>query len=297
MNEMARSRPSLSVVVACNEARRTIDGCLAALERSCAGLSAEILVAHASDAALAERVRSSYPHVALVELASSALAPELWAAGYRASRGGVVAFTTGHMMVGDSWARALLDRLSAGFTGAGGAIQLGPGAGIVDWAVHYLRYSAFLPPPPAGEVMEIPGDNASYIRNSLDAHAATFSAGFWEVDFHRRIRAQGGRLAFAPEATASFGPSFSFGTILRHRFRHGRHFGAYRRRTAGVRWRSVAGAPAVPGLLLARIARRVAGRAGDRWRACAAAPLLLVLGIAWAGGEAVGALLGEGGSR
>ena len=214
--------------------------------------------------------------------------PRLWAAGFAASRGDAVAFSTGHCIVGAGWARALLAALDAGATGAGGAIALGRDAGVVDRAVYYLRYSAFMPPAPRGQVAEIAGDNAAYDRSELERQSGSFADGFWEVEFHRRARAAGGHFVSVPEATAEIGRSFTFGTILRHRYLHGMRCGEDRARAHGLsRWRSVAAAPVVPFLLVARILRRTR-RWQDRLRVISALPVLLTLATSWSIGEGRG---------
>ncbi|CAN5819274.1 hypothetical protein BH23GEM7_BH23GEM7_03530 [soil metagenome] len=288
---MTSKRTRLSVIVACVEAERTIDRCLGSLRTACADREHEVIVVHPCDTALAERVRRDHPWVRLLSAPQESLVPELWALGLAVSKGEVIAFSTGHCVVPPQWARALLAALAGGATGAGGALQLGPGAGVVGGAVYFLRYSAFMPPLPAAEVAEIPGDNAAYPRSALERHGAILADGFWEVEFHRRARAEGGRLVGVPEATVSIWPAFSFATILRQRFQHGRHFGAYRVSATGApRWRGVLAAPVVPILLLTRILRRVARRPGMRVRALLTLPALLPLAAAWAAGEAWGAL-------
>lgn len=288
---MRVERIDLSVVVAAPESERTLLRCLDALAVACTGLAAEVLVVHSSQSGLAHRVSSAHPRVRLLAAPAGALVPELWGLGLAAARGEAVAFTTGHCVVPSGWAHALLGALARGATGAGGALRLATGTGPVDWAVYLLRYSAFLPPLPDGEVAELPGENAAYQRSALLRHAVGLGEGFWEVEFHRRIRAEGGRLVGVPEATVDLGPSFSFASFFRQRFQHGAHFGEYRVSTAGApRWRGVVAAPLVPFLLSARILRRVAPRSELRTRALLALPLLLPLACAWAAGEAWGAL-------
>ncbi len=191
----------------------------------------------------------------------------------------------------------MIDALDAGATGAGGPLVIAPGARPLDWAVFYLRYSAFMPETiGSGPVDgEIAGDNAAYRREALDRHADSFADGFWEVDFHRQIRREGGWLVAVPAATAAFGRSFPLRTIAAHRFAHGRQFGAGRVR-GGIRaaWQIVLAAPAVPVVLAARAARRVARTTTGRWRFIVALPWFLLLAGAWASGEAWGALRGSG---
>ncbi len=282
--------PRLSIVVACIEAERTIAGCLASLAEATRGLPVEVIVAHASAVGFAERVLALWPGARIVSSPPGALVPRLWGDGLKAARGGVVAFTLGQCRLAPGWARALLEPVEAGASGAGGPLALDPDSGVVDWAVYLLRYSAFAPPVAGGRVAEVAGDNAAYDRGALERHGSTVAAEFWEVDLHRRVRAEGGHLRMVPEAIAAFGRSFSFGTIFRHRFTHGRHAGAFRASTgAASAARIVLAAPLVPVVLAGRCLMRAAGRRELRWRAVIAVPVLLALGAAWAAGEAVGA--------
>ncbi len=165
------------------------------------------------------------------------------------------------------------------------------GTGPTDWAVFYLRYSAFLPAVMGGGRIagELAGDNAAYRRVDLVRRADVYAHGFWELDMHRVIRAEGGWLEAVPEAACEFGRSFPFLVVARHRFAHGQHSGASRARQ-GVRpaWQIVAGAPLVPAVLAGRAAGRVM-RDGGAWHFWAALPWFLALASCWAAGEAVGA--------
>lgn len=207
-----------------------------------------------------------------------------------------MAFTTGHCLVSRAWATALVEAIDQGAGGAGGPLVIAPGTRPLDWAVYYLRYSAFMPRTlGTGRIGgEIAGDNAAYRRGALDRHAATFARGFWEVDFHRLLRADGDWLEAVPAAVAGFGRSFPLLTIVSHRFAHGRQFGAGRVR-GGTRavWQIALAAPLVPFVLAARSALRVFRLGTDRWRFVAAAPWFLLLASAWAAGEAWGALKGD----
>ncbi len=282
----------LTVVIASIESSRSIDRCLRHLARSCAGLQAEIIVVDASRDDTADRVRANGGAAVVMTCRPGTLAPQLWAAGCRRASGRVVAFTTGHCLVSPNWATALLHAIDDGATGAGGPLVIGDGTGPLDWAVFYLRYAGSMPHTlGAGRTAgEIAGDNAAYARAALDRHAATFDAGFWEIDFHRLVRADGGWLAVVPEAVIAFSRSFPFGTIVRHRAAHGRQFGAGRvkggRRAA---WQIVMAAPLVPFVLAGRAAGR-AVRGPAPWRFVAALPWFLLLAAAWAAGEAWGAL-------
>ena len=285
----------LSVVVACLDARGTIDRCLDSLRVASEGVRTEALIVHPDSRALAESVQRRHQWVRCVSARKVSLVPELWSTGFRVSRGAVVAFTTGHFVVPTTWVQTLLAAVEAGAVGAGGSVDLADGSSILDRAIYFLRYSSFMPPAPSGPVAEIPGDNAAYARGALERHAGRFARGFWEVDVHRRVRAEGGRLEFAAGATATIGKSYSFRTIFWHRFLHGRHFGEHRVSVGGTpRWRGILAAPVVPLVLTLRILRRLSGRRRALFAAITSLPAMLPLAAAWAAGEACGALRAAG---
>jgi hypothetical protein len=283
----------LSVIVAATDASRSIDRCLQHLERSCDGIAAEVLVMDASRDDTASRVAARGGSVRLFQFRPGTLTPELWAEGYRRSSGRIVAFTTGHCLVSPDWARSLVRALDGGAAAAGGPLVLGPETRPLDWAVFALRYSAFIPERlGSGRIRgELAGDNAAYRRDAIDRHAASFASGFWEIDVHRRLRADGGWLEAVPAAVVEFGRSFPLRTIVGHRFAHGTHSGATRVQSgARTPWQIVLASPLVPFVLAGRAARRLVPVARGRSRFVVALPWFLVLAAAWAAGEAWGAM-------
>lgn len=289
---------AISVVLACAEpGKRTLGPCLEALRLDLAGMPAEILVVRSpsarADAGAAVMTPADASGTHAVE-SSGRLVPELWADGWRASKGRAVAFLIPECIVRPGWARALLAALAAGAAGAGGRFSLHASASATDAAVYFLRYSMFSSPERGTrEVEDVAGDNAMYQRVALHRHASTFAEGFWEVDLHRRLRAEGERLVLTGDALAEFGGAPGLLAMAGQRLTHGRHFGAWRaRQAARPAWMTVALAPAVPAVLVVRIVRRVWAGGRERRRLLTALPALGVLACAWALGEVVGALAG-----
>lgn len=286
---------AFSVVLGSVNSARTIARSIAALRAACDGLDAEIIVIDASEDETIARVRTVCPEAIVRRFPPGTLMPRLWSAGFALARGRVVAFTTGQCIVSEGWAKALLWQLDSGATGVAGPLSPAADCEATDWALFHLRYSAFLDDPGQATRVadEIPGDNAAYTREALERHASTFAGGFWEVDFHRRLRAepQGARLVLDRGASVQLGPSGSFPSLLRQRFAHGRHSGAWRVECGARRaWQVAAFAPLVPFLLAARVGRRVLPRPLHRTRFLASLPAVLALASAWAAGEAHGAL-------
>jgi len=300
--------PQVSVIVAATDAAASIGDCLRSVQVSLAGLDSELIVADASRDDTAACIERDFPGVPVIRMRPGTLTPRLWAAGLAQARGDRVAFMTGHSAVVPGWIDALTEALSAGAAGAGGPLVLKENSSLTDAAIYFLRYSAFMPtsresPYPAAEIA---GDNSMYRGDLLRNNMASFADGFWEVPFHRILRAQGQTLAAVPAATIDFGQSFSLGAISFHRFEHGRQFGKWRASTAGLgKARIILAAPVVPFVLMARILQRaIAASAPAKTdhptptskprrlrfgRLVAASPLILWLGACWAFGEALGA--------
>lgn len=281
----------LSVVVACPEPGSMLDRCIEALCRTCDGLSAEIIVVDSTSSAVSSRVVSPGHAVRVVRMAPGTLTPKLWSRGLASATGRVVAFTIAQCIVAPTWARALLHGSEEGHGGVAGALDIGSHARLADWAVFYLRYARYIAPPigvPAS--IELPGDNAAYHRDDLVRHSAAFANGFWEVEFHRLLRAEGRSLAFVNGATATLEVSAGVRATISNRLTHGRHYGSWRVAAKALSpWRALFAAPLVPALLALRIARGVMPHRQHRARLLMSLPLLTLFAIAWALGEAVGA--------
>ena len=285
----------VSVIIASVESARSIGRCIESVRAALEGKCSEVIVVDASRDTSADIAERQPGHAAVIRCAPGTLTPELWATGIARSTGRVIALTTGHFEVGETWLENLEAALRDGHTGAAGRLDLGDATSVTDWAVFYLRYSEFLREPKqvCRGVPGIPADNAAYDGEAIRRFVMNSEDGFWEVEFHRQLHAAGGSLAVVPGATARYGRSFPFRTIARHRFHHGRHAGAWRASRAG---RSpvmiVASAPLVPFALALRAWRRVRPMVEHRGRFLRSLPTFLVLASCWAVGEAVGAVRG-----
>jgi len=279
---------TVSVVVALDGAGEHVPDRLAAFSRACDGLAAELVFVHQRDAHIAPTAAIPLRTVP----APSGLVPVMWGHGIAAARGSIVVLTTTQFVAREAWLRALLRRFDeADVVGAGGSIDLVAGAGMLGRAVYLIRYSEHLPAENARPPHEIAGDNAAYRRDAVVRVCPDLPHGFWEVDAHRRLRAQRGRIVHARDAVLDFAPVLSVRGVLRNRFVHGGHFGAYRvRELRWPRWRALAVTPLVPAALLWRIIGRVRRAGGSVTAALSALPVMLPLLVAWAAGEAHGAL-------
>jgi hypothetical protein len=286
--------PRLSVVVAVKDRPETLAGAVAALgEAMRPGVELIFPVAGSAPEALAARG----PEWRMLEAPAESLVPHLWRDGLLAARAARVAFTNARFMPPAGWIDALLAADLDRWAAVGGPIAMAGGAGAADWAIYFLRYSAFAPPLAAGEVREVAADNAVYRRDALMAHSDLLADGFWEPAFHARFRAEGLGLGVDPRLISTFAGGERPGRFMRHRIAHGRAFGWDRGRGASParRLALAAASPAVPAVLLWRIVRRAAR---DRTYAAPllrAFPWLAAFACAWALGEARGYLDALGG--
>lgn len=293
---MIPARPKLSVVVASQNARAGIEACLAALEAQRTE-GVEIVVVDNSTDGTAEIIKERFPGVRLILEPPSALIPELWEAGIRQSTGEIVAITTAHCVPGKDWITRIIQAHEAPTPAIGGAVENEGSSGLVDWAVYFCRYSRYMLPFPEGPVLEIPGDNASYKRVSIDRCREVWRHGFWEPAVHAELRKAGLELWLVPSIVVYHRRSFGFFGFLRQRFRHGRQFGAWRASglTRSRRALYTLLSPTVPFVLLVRIVRQVLGKRRHRGKLFTSLPILVLFLLAWTGGELIGHLEGSRG--
>jgi hypothetical protein len=287
------SELQISVVLAVSGGGSPAAPAVTALEQSCAGLSAELIVIRTGPEGSGELPRGGFTEIRTKQCPRDALTPVMWGEGVRMARGRLVAFTTDQLRVSPGWARSLLVAASEGVAGVAGPIDLGPKTGATTAAAYFLRFSAFARErwPKAAPARDIPGDNAAYLREAVMRHADLLHDGFWEVEFHRRFEREGLALRMTPDARATFVGPVSFGGMFRQRFRHGMEFGISRvQRHGESRAKLLVSAPLVPFVLLARIGKRAAAVPRTRGRFLAALIPLGVLAGSWAAGEAAGAL-------
>jgi hypothetical protein len=283
--------PALSVIVAAVNPRRTMSRWLAAITPQTVDRDVEvIIVAREADAA-AIQPGPAAPFARVLAVPGEPLVPVLWGTAMPAARAPVLAVTITACEPAPDWVESILVAHRATHAGIGGTIDIAANPGLVDRAVHLVRYTPYLPPQTAGPVPEIAGDNGSYKRAALEQWLpATARDGFWESEFHRHLHARGESLCLDPAIRVTHAGSYSAAEFSRQRFRHGRLFGRARGhgRPRAARWLRTLTAPVIPPAMLLRALRSVAARGRLDARTLAAVPLALWFLICWAAGEAAG---------
>ncbi|MEO6435635.1 MAG: hypothetical protein ABIP55_07720, partial [Tepidisphaeraceae bacterium] len=231
-------------------------------------------------------------HIPMVSLPADTLIPSLWSEGITRARGRAVALTTAQFVPKHDWLQRVYAADVQQWAGVGGAIDNDPAASARNWAIFFLRYSAFAPPQQKRETAEIAADNAVYDRAAIMEHPDLLRDGFWEPSFHRRFHAAGRKLMLDPDLVVIHHGTILAQSFARQRYLHGRAYGI-ERASRGSLARNLfllVSSPLVTPLLLARIVSRIAQRPAYRSKLLPVFPWLVRFTRAWASGEAGGYL-------
>lgn len=300
VNMARRTNPiDLSVVVAAQQAGPTLSKTLGALTTQLADGSGEIIVVSSSGKESLSDLAKEFPSVQFLRLSAGTNVPKLWNAGIRGSQGEIVALTIEHCVPAPDWAEQVLRAHAAPWPAVGGAIEPGPNLSLVVCAIYFCRYSGYMLPFTAEFLDDLPGDNCSYKRTSLEDLHEQMGDGFWETFIHKAMRSRGDLLRLEPSIRMYYSGSISWSAFAKGRLAQARYFAARRGRTLSGAQRLLRAAsfPAIPALMLGRIAARVWRKGRNRGKFLASLPLLLFFLIAWGGGESLGYLLGAPAER
>ncbi len=296
---MTRS-PALSVIIASVDGAGTVKECLDSLARQRGQVGTEIIVADVTGEATARLIEQQFPLVELLSVRERRTIPQLRAAGLARSRGEIVAVIEDHCLADEFWCEKIVEahRAFPACVAVGGAVENGSPR-LVDWAVFFCEYSAFMRPLPRGASGVIPGNNVSYKRRAFDGMTnleGELGRDLWEFSLHRWLSARGECFVLDPAVVVYHNKRFGVRYFLSQRFHYSRHYaGAL---VAGWspprRWARGGMSLVLPPLLLARIATRVLRKRRHVGEFVLSLPLLGIFLAAWAVGELAGCLFGPG---
>ncbi|MFZ5610043.1 MAG: hypothetical protein ACOY99_10585 [Pseudomonadota bacterium] len=242
--------------------------------------------------------RQRFPAVAFAAV-DDAPVPALRAQGGAMARGALIAFIEDSSKPGPQWREALIAAFAdPQVAAASGPVMVSPRLPARHQALGFSEYGRFGPRPgdlKTAAAERLPGNHLAYRRAPLMAALKAQPQGLFEADINAWLRAQGYRLAFHPAMAATYDEADHHGARLATRLRHGRLFAA--RRVAGLSRRARAAwlvkSLALPFLLSGRALRAAMGRSS--WPDLArAAWWICLMESAWAVGESIGYLAGEG---
>jgi hypothetical protein len=219
------------------------------------------------------------------------------AAGVRAARSPVVAFTEDHSLPDPDWAEAFLRAHQNDWAVVGPAVKNGNPLSLLSWANFLIEYSDWLDPAPGGEMHHLPGHNSAYKRDVLLGYGADLD--WWlEVEslIHWDLCARGHRIWLEPAARTNHLNYSRFGASLKLRFYAGRLLAGMRRRPWSVCLRAVyaLGSPLIPLVRLSRIFGSLCRPGRPLQLFPRVLPAMLILLAMEAVGEMTGYIFGPG---
>jgi len=288
--------PELTVVVASVNGRHVLEPTLDALDALPERGRMEVIVVETLGGPTRAHVRGRDRPVVVVESDRQPI-PRLRYQGVMKARGRLVAILEDHARVDPRWAGALIEAHQEPWGAVGGPVENGKG-GLVNWAVYFCEYAAYMAPVVEGETADLPGNNIAYKRPHLLRHAGVLDEGKWESWINDRLRADGVPIASTNAMVVRHIKPFRLGYFLTQRFHFARSYAGMRRSDQSWPRRLVYGfgSLALPALLSARVVKTVLGKRRHLGRFAAACPLVALFLTVGAFGEMAGYLLGPGGS-
>jgi hypothetical protein len=278
----------VSLVIPSRRGGPALDAAIEAFARE-GGDALEIVVAACAPVPSVAHIRDRWPAVRVVHFDAPRSIPELRAAGFAAATAPIVAMTSDACVPMPGWLDAVRRAHAAGADAAGGAIDNGSTARLIDWAVFFCEYGRYLPPLSPWPAADLPGPNVSYTRAALERVADLVRQGTWEPLWHWRLAESGARLVRDGTRIVIQTKRLTFSGFVRERFEYGRSFAAQRTASASPIRRALftAGCLALPVVVLVRFGRDLLPKR-HLGRLLLSIPYLAVFACVWAAGEAAG---------
>lgn len=295
---MTAAQPHLTVVIASTNDGALLIRCLDALTADAGTDAVELLVARdvgRTEGLDGASVRERFPAVRWLDAPPGSTVPALRAAGIAAARGGIVGLLEDDCVVRPGWCTAAVAAHTSADLGIGGAVEPGPYARALDWAVYFCEYGRFMLPVRETPVPALPGNNVTYKRHAL-AELPPSPDGFQEVFVHDAWQRSGRTIRATPSLVVTNINAWSLRDVTVVPYHHGRSYAARRFGARGVVVRTGVAAMTLglPALKTCRIVVATLSRKRLAGRLLAALPWILVFATSWSVGEGVGCLWGPG---
>ncbi len=286
--------PSVSVSVAvvgiCGA--EPVEHCLRALQAQEGAPKFEVVVAYDPHIPDMETLGERFPDVRFVANEGQRTPLELASRAIRESPGDTVLLTEDHCIPEPDWVVSMLGEVREGRAAVGGVMTVREGATATDWAFYFVDFFRYAPPIVDGPSPTLTVCNVAYRRAQLDEIADVWPSFFHETAVNDALRSRYGDLYLTAKGRVSMSRPVRLGPAIRERYAFGRLFGCTRLEfcSAGRRLYYTLFAPALPVLLLGRMAAKGLGSKGLRLRFLGALVPLTLMVLAWSWGEWLGYL-------
>jgi hypothetical protein len=301
--------PELSVVVAIvsdtTESHSKVvhlAGCLDALKRQVAPPAMEIIVPYHPRVRGIDGLRHRFPAVNFILIndlktytgqgGSREHHDELRARGLAAARGKIIGLIEDHARPDPHWCAQVAKAHQQDYVVIGGAIENGIDRPL-NWAVFYCDFFRYQNPVPEAESLFVSDANATYKRSALESIRPVWQEVFHETAVNQALTSRGEKLALSPHPIVyQYRSSLKLGSALRERFIWGRSYAATRSKLLGTGKRTIYAAlsPALPPMLLLRMALTVMKKGRHIGTFLKTLPLTAMLTASWSLGEFTGYL-------
>lgn len=215
---------------------------------------------------------------------------ELAARAVREAKGDLILLTEDHCIPDPHWVAALCGAQAAGRAAVGGVVDILPDAGPVDWAFYFVDFFRYMPPVREGKSPSLTVCNVSYRRSHVDSISDLWREIFHETAINGALSARFGDLWITPSAVTRMRRTVRFRDALHERYAFGRLFGCTRLEFVSGEKRVFYAitAPALPILLLGRMARKALATRRSAVAFGKSFPALTAMVLAWSVGEWLG---------
>jgi glycosyl transferase family 2 len=281
---------SVAVVGICGASH--IARCLEALARQVDAGPFDVVVAYDPHIQGVDELRERHPRVRWISNEGQRTPLELASRALRESPGDWILLTEDHCVPSPDWVARLRAAQAPGRAAVGGLVEIRSGATATDWAFYFVDFFRYASPARAGASPTLTVCNVSYSRARLAAIAPTWEVFFHETAVNDALRGRFGELWLEPSAVVTMARHVTLSDALYERYAFGRLFGCTRLLFAspGRRLYYCVFAPALPVLLLARMARKALRSPASSGRFLRAAVPLTAMVLWWSWGEWLGYL-------
>jgi hypothetical protein len=290
--------PQLSVIVASVHFGEDLEGCVDTLVKQAQGKNVEIIVSDCSLNGALKDLQAKYPEVIFIPFPEKTTLPCLWGEGIARSRGQIITITESACIVDDNWIAEILKAHEFSHPVIGGAVETAKLNKWVDWAAYFCEYGQFMYPLKEGVVNELPGNNVSFKRWTLNQGREFIRNGFWKTYWCRKLQEEGIQLMSAPSILVYNKKSYRLMPFLIRRFRHGRCFAGMRVVQAALLTRIcyALGSPLLPVIFLFRTINALWAKKRYRKEFLLSLPIAVLAIVMWSMGEFLGYVAGKGNS-
>lgn len=292
------STPKLAIVIASCVGPPFITRCLTSLAAQVQNTEIEVIVVDRAGGDIAAGIVRDFPWVKLLRRPAGESVPDLRRRGIEATTAEYIAIIEEHCVAREDWVPVILRAIQQPVAAIRGVVADANYPRLIDWAVYFTEYNAYMPPLPRGTTDDVCAANCVYRRDLLLKHLPESGSGYWEANLNRTLLAAGETFLSEPDLVVYHTGPFGFRYYLRQRYLFSRAFAGTRRATvsAGFRLIYLLVAPLLAPLLWARMASRVYSKRYRLDKFIQVLPHMVPVTAVYVLGEWVGFLLGPGDS-